>query len=174
MNIYDFYITPEEYEIAAKHGISKCTLERRVRLLGWKKERALTEPPQKHINRDYWIKVAQKNGISKKTFLSRVNRSQWSCEKAATYPIKYTAERNRKYSDKIYKSLEMNGISRALFYDRIRKGWTLERASTEHVYTQEDKTKLLLESNKRKLNYFKQMQDRHWSLRESIGRRKYE
>ena len=174
MNIYDFYITPEEYNIAAKHGISKCTLERRVRLLGWKKERALTEPPQKHINRDIWMNVALENGINKKTFLGRVNRHGWSEEKAATTPVVKTAIRNRKYSDELYKILEVNGISRALFYDRTRKGWTLERASTEKKFTQEDKTKLLLESNKRKPNYFKQMQDRHWSLRESIGRRKYE
>ena len=169
MNIYDFYITPEEYEIACKVGISKGALERRIRLYGWSKEKALTQEPQVRTDKDYWIKIAESNGISIKTFLSRVNRSKWDCEKAATFPIKYTAERNRKYSDELYKTLEKNGISKTLFYDRIRKGWTKDRASTEKKFTQEDKTKLLVESNKNNPNYFKQMQDSHWLLRESRG-----
>lgn len=35
VEIYDFYITPEEYEIAEENRITKSTLERRIRLYGW-------------------------------------------------------------------------------------------------------------------------------------------
>ncbi len=44
MNYYDFYITPEEYEVAEKNGIDKRTLEQRIREYGWDKERAITIP----------------------------------------------------------------------------------------------------------------------------------
>ena len=169
MNIYDFYITPEEYEIALRNGISNYTLERRIRLYGWSKERALSEPSQKHNNRDKWLKIALKNGIKRSTFLGRINKYGWSEERAATILVIETSVKNRKYSDELYKTLEKNGISKTLFYDRIRKGWSKDRASTEKKFTQEDKTKLLLESNKNNSNYFKQMQDAHWLLRESRG-----
>ena len=39
-NVYDFYITPEEYKRAAENGIRKAALEARIRKLGWDKERA--------------------------------------------------------------------------------------------------------------------------------------
>lgn len=40
-NPYEYYITPEEYEMAAENGISRSTLNRRVRDLGWEKEIAI-------------------------------------------------------------------------------------------------------------------------------------
>ena len=46
-NVYDFYITPEEYKRAAENGISKQCLEVRIRSLGWTKFRALNEKPLK-------------------------------------------------------------------------------------------------------------------------------
>jgi len=37
LQVYDFYITPEEYEEAAKIGITKKTLDKRIRYRGWDK-----------------------------------------------------------------------------------------------------------------------------------------
>lgn len=41
---YKWYITPEEYKIAESNGISRETLNGRVRKCGWSIERACTEP----------------------------------------------------------------------------------------------------------------------------------
>lgn len=162
--VYDFYITPEEYLIAAKNGISKATLESRIRKYGWNKDKALNEPVKKTIDRKKWYAVAAKNGISKQLFLSRVNKDKWDPERAATEKVTTTAERNRKYSDKVYKELEKNGISKQLFYDRVHKGWSIERAMTEKKYTQEDKTKILL-SNSKKSNGFRKVHEVDWIVR---------
>lgn len=169
-DIYQFYITPEEYNDAEKRGISNELLTNRVRKLGWDKQRAMTEESQavRRVDRSEWIKIAEKNGISRRTFLTRVNKSKWTCEKAATYPIKYTAERNRKYSDEVYKTLEENGISKELFYDRIRKGWSMERAMTEKKFNDKEKAQKMLEKMKDTTNGFKELQRLHWAARKII------
>ena len=41
-NPYDYYITPEEYEIAERNGVCASTLNRRIRDLGWEKDIAIT------------------------------------------------------------------------------------------------------------------------------------
>jgi len=82
MNIY---ITPEEYEVAAGSGISKKTLELRVREYGWSKERALPEPVQRRTDWSEWYAVAERNGISHGTFRARIYRG-WTPERAATEP----------------------------------------------------------------------------------------
>ena len=38
INPYDYYITDEEYAIAEKNGISKDTLNFRIRRMGWDNE----------------------------------------------------------------------------------------------------------------------------------------
>ena len=164
-NVYDFYITPEEYKRAAEIGIRKATLETRIRKLGWDKERAINEAPQKRVDNSKWYSVAEANGISKKLFLSRINRNKWSPEMAATEPIIYTAERNRKYSDEIYQILEVNGISKQLFYDRISKGWSIKRAMTEKKFTIEEVTKKMLEASNNTNSEFKKIHNFDWLVR---------
>lgn len=159
----DYYISPKEYEVAEKNGISKCTLERRIRLYGWEKERALTQKPKKRVKQDYWKEIALKNGIKKSTFFGRINRHGWTPEKAATTPVVPTVIKNRKYSDEVYKRLEENGISRQLFYDRIRKGWDIERATTRKPFTNQEKA----ESLKNKNSYFKDLNELHWTISKS-------
>jgi hypothetical protein len=44
LKMYEWYITPEEYEEAEKNGISRDTLEHRVRYLAWNKEDAVNKP----------------------------------------------------------------------------------------------------------------------------------
>ena len=43
--MYDYYITPEEYETAERNGISRVLLDKRVRDLLWDKETAINKPP---------------------------------------------------------------------------------------------------------------------------------
>lgn len=137
---HDFYITPEEYEIAEANGIDKHTLEERIRKQFWDKERAISQPKRKRGKYTNWYKIAESNGISRGTFIARVNESGWSCERAATEPIKTVkekaiimAESRRKYPAEVYATLKANGINRNTFIARIRRGWTVERAMTEKV-----------------------------------------
>ena len=144
----NYYITPEEYEIAQSNGISERTLKSRVRQLGWDKERAITTPIQKRKNYDKWKAIAESNGICMKTFLTRVNVLGWSEEIAATQSLLNISVRNRKYSKEIDEVLRKNGITKNTFYSRIRRGWTIERASTEKVYTEEEKLRKMWNSKR--------------------------
>ena len=85
-NPYDFYITDEEYAIAEKHGISKDTLNFRIRRMGWKKEKALTTKPRKYTNRAKQVEIAKANGISRATFYDRLSDG-WKVEDAYTVPV---------------------------------------------------------------------------------------
>lgn len=139
---HDFYITPEEYEIAEANGIDKRTLENRVRKYCWSKKRAMSEPIRRRGRYTKWYKIAESNGISRGTFIARVNICGWDYERAATESIKTIEEKaiimmnSRKvYSDQVYETLKLNGINRNTFAGRIHRGWTVERAMTEKIDT---------------------------------------
>ena len=143
MTPYDYYITPEEYARAAAVGIRPRTLDRRIRLLGWAKERALTTPPQVKRDRSRWRKVAELNGISAVRFYDRVNRYGWTEERAATEPlcspekskelmIEATRMRSNVAAAHILELRKQNGISIQTYHYRVRRmGWSPERAATE-------------------------------------------
>lgn len=168
MNPYDFYITPEEYEIAARNGIRRRTLEARIRRSGWDKKRAINTPSRKKTDRSSWCRIAESNGICKATFLSRVNLYKWDEERAATEPIFVIQESNRKYSDEICRTLERNGISKQMFYGRIKIGWSLERAMTEKKYTDEERSKKGVKARKNIDNGFKRAVRRECALANAI------
>lgn len=126
MNNYEFYITPEEYAIAEKNGISRQMVNNRVRSLGWDKKRALTQKPnvRKLLNKDLLDKAA-KNGIGRETFRYRINNG-WSLEDAVTVPpmdrkklMKKLGEKSRKYPKELIATAKANGISIKTFYERI-------------------------------------------------------
>ena len=102
-NPYDYYITDEEYEIAEKNGISRDTLNFRIRRMGWDKERALTTPTRKYTKRGKQIEIAESNGIGRTTFYDRL-ADGWKVEDAYTVPVmnrqqileKMWKERDRK------------------------------------------------------------------------------
>lgn len=80
------YLTPDDYEIARKNGISKRTAYDRFYYRKWSKERAITEPVRKvKVSHDPWRKVAVSNGINPKTYDTRI-RDGWEPELAATTP----------------------------------------------------------------------------------------
>ena len=85
-NPYDFYITDTEYEIAEKNGISKDTLNFRIRRMGWDKEKALTTKPRKYTDKAKQVEIAKANGISRATFYYRIAYG-WKVKDAYTVPV---------------------------------------------------------------------------------------
>jgi len=80
-----YYITPQEYEIAKQNGISRDTLEYRIRDLAWDMQKAIcTKPRVKKETSWHWRQIAKRNGISYQTFQKRVNVYGWDQERAAT------------------------------------------------------------------------------------------
>lgn len=139
MNIYDFYITPDEYEIAESNGICKSTLEKRVHDLMWDKKQAITEKPYKpnrNLDKKY-IELAKQNGINIETFASRITKLGWNYELAATTPtlnnvvvLSNARENKRKYPKEHLELAIKNGIKRRTFYTRIERGMTSFEAAT--------------------------------------------
>ncbi len=74
MKVYDYYITPAEYELAARNGVSRELVNHRVRGLGWDKDRAVITSPRKTTIHRKWLEIAAKNGISKRLYFKRVYR----------------------------------------------------------------------------------------------------
>ena len=133
---YCFYVTPEQYVEAETHGITRGTLDRRIRNLAWPIEKAITTKPQKRNSINELIKVAQQNGICESTLRTRLDRG-WDKAKAATaqaLPIKQnckrTGEMNRKHPEECQVKALGNGISHWMFNYRLRHDWTLEDACT--------------------------------------------
>lgn len=68
--MYDFYISPNDYQIAEKNGIPTHLVNNRIRDYGWDKQRAITQPVQKTDLKE-WAKIAKQNGIAYNTFCPR-------------------------------------------------------------------------------------------------------
>lgn len=164
-NVYDFYITPEEYKRAAENGIRKAALEARIRKPGWDKERAINEPTQKREDRSKWCQIAIENGISKGTFMSRVNACKWSKEKAATIPVQNKGKIRRKYPDELYSVLKQNEINVQAFHKRIKRGWTIERAMTEKINSKQEIIMKMCDKSKNLNTAFKEANKSYWMLR---------
>lgn len=138
-NPYDYYITDEEYALAVSNGISKSTLEYRIRSLGWSKQKALTTPIQKHKKYPLWaLELAQVNGIPYKTFKYRIF-SGWDFETAATRKIGESQSRKRKYPIEIIELAEKNGISYSTFTKRVNRfKWDVIKAATTPIMSKEE------------------------------------
>ena len=99
------YLTDEDYEIAAKNGICKNTVNSRFYQSGWTREKSITTPVQKR--RTYpkeWVDLAEKNGISKILFIMRI-RKGLTYEEAATLEIvKGGSSSERSYEKRLQKS----------------------------------------------------------------------
>src|SRR5699024_5622425 len=141
--MYDYYITPDEYEIAKRNGIPRNTLEQRIRDLLWDKQRAITEPP-KNTSKEYaeYAKEAEKKGVKPNTIYTRVKRS-CTPERAATKPIRKTdnklldeqgkmsIQKTRKYPDWVDEELNKNNPNRDTFWRRVNTyKWSVEKACT--------------------------------------------
>jgi hypothetical protein len=145
-DVYQFYITPDDYEAAAQNGVSRKRLETRIRRLAWDKSRAINTPPQvkKRIPKEI-VELAKQNGICYGTLKCRVNRHGWDLQRAATEPlrdkqagIKVAQEKRRKYPPELIDIARENGIQRSTFYKRVGNGWDLETAATRPLTKPEE------------------------------------
>lgn len=148
---YEYYVTPEEYEVAAKNGISRKLLDRRIRNLGWDKEDAMTKPSIHNATGWKNVKeIALKNGISHATYTARIKRNWRIIDAITTPPIdKYQALelaekvnskcQNKVLNDEQMKIASLHGICYRLARDRIkRQKWSVEDAITTPVLTREE------------------------------------
>lgn len=139
----DYYITPEEYDIAEKNGIHVNTLNSRVRDLLWDKNSAITEKP-KDLSKGLseYKKKAKNNGMTEHLFYTRVRRG-WTPEEACETPKndnhdkewlnsirEKSLAKTKKYPEWVYESLKENEIKQTTFANRLRRGWTLKKACT--------------------------------------------
>lgn len=137
-NIYDYYITHEDYARAAEYGVSQSLLCERVRRLCWDKERAITTPPKPkrsiipQIVRD----LAEQNGIPFPLLSQRVHNG-WSLYRAATTPKQ--VKPNPPVKRNPYAAIaRKNGIKYATFRYRIKTGWPPEIAATKPTMTKSE------------------------------------
>lgn len=138
-NPYDYYISPEEYDIAESYGVSQRLVNDRIRDRGWEKKRALTTPTQIQKDRSEIVAKAKLNGISYNQLMARLHIG-WNEERAATAPIRNAKEHsenalkmcqlNRKLPVEMLKLAEENGIKYSSFTHRLRAGWDILRAAT--------------------------------------------
>ena len=141
---FEFYISPADISIAATNGISEHTLEQRVRMLAWHKERAITVPPRQKQSVKEWRELAEQNGIKYPTLRKRINTLGWDPLRAATEHLqdrqaamRKVGEGGRIYSLEHIATAASNGISYDRFCQRQYRGWKLEDAMTIPIMTGE-------------------------------------
>ncbi|WP_394884024.1 hypothetical protein [Clostridium butyricum] len=84
---FNYYVTPEEYEIAERLGISRDLVDKRIRIYTWAKQDAISIKPKKIKKYDESIKeLLIKNEISEGTFYKRIKYG-WTIMRACTEPI---------------------------------------------------------------------------------------
>lgn len=135
-DVYNYYITDEDYAIAKKNGIKPATVWDRVRRHGWSKQDAITKPVRKNGKLKKWIKIAESNGISYTTFANRIYILGWSLEKAST-----VKNGRNKYPKWVFDNLEKNGIKYNTFVYRVKNGWDMETACTGKTLTNKESLK---------------------------------
>ncbi|MCE3202491.1 hypothetical protein [Paenibacillus sonchi] len=102
---------------------------------------------------DYYISPddyarAEANGIKRKTVEARIWVLGWEKGRAITLPPK------RQYSRKKWLPIaQQNGIPERIFYNRVCKGWLPERAATQPLLTQAEKTAKMKANNPAKRVY---------------------
>ncbi|HDR7708580.1 TPA: hypothetical protein QCX89_000484 [Bacillus cereus] len=157
-NPYDHYITPEEYEAAAKNGISASTLWYRVYDLYWDKEVAISKSPQRATEWRSVKETALRNGISRNAFNKRRRRG-WNLIDSITKPpmsreeaLKCANQCNRKYSKLTEEQIQIfksNGLKPSTVYMRIRKlKWEIEEAITTPVLSSSEAGRRAKETSK--------------------------
>jgi len=141
MSHWGEYFTEEHWKLADENNLKPGTVISRLNQYGWKLQKAITQAPRKAkpIPKE-WHELAKANGIEYHQFVQRVNRQSWEVERAATTPIMKMEERSERYTKKnpnqrhdpkMIALAESNGISAALYRNRINKGgWTPWQAAT--------------------------------------------
>lgn len=176
---FRYYITPDEYEIAAKNGIRRQTVNNRVRDLAWSVNEAITKPPKrkrKYSEYEALLEIAKSNDISKSTFSKRLDRG-WSPIDAATrkkvdrehgLSIGRRRHREKKYTENDALEAEKNRIPRRVMAERINKlDWDVHQAKTVPVLDKTERASMgkraviLKYGNINKLIFLKKEERRH-------------
>ncbi len=89
------YITPQDFETAAKNRIKKDTVIRRVRRNNWSVEDAITTPSQRYELPKELLEEAEKLGLNRQLVINRL-KVGWSIEEACTTLKKGKMGRHRK------------------------------------------------------------------------------
>ena len=134
----DFIITREDYKRAKEHGVSKQLLHARFYYNNWDKEKAIVTPPRTSREKSAlgkYYKIADENNIPRATFRSRVYTLKWTPEEACTRPLVKAKDRKRKrkYPLEAVEKAKSIGVNYNTFVYRLRKGWTIEEATTTPV-----------------------------------------
>lgn len=138
-----YTIPSDTVAAAAARGIQENTLRLRV-AMGWPLERAATEPPgateRYLLGGKTAVEVAKEHGVNPDAFYARLGLG-WTIERAATEPVRQQVKRTKVPKGAqpthfvgerpAFEVAEENGISRELFWARMKVGWTALRAATE-------------------------------------------
>ena len=89
------YITPQYFETAAKNGIKKATVIRRVERNNWSVEDAITTPSQRYELPKELLEEAEKLGLNRQLVINRI-KVGWSIEEACRTLKKGKMGRPRK------------------------------------------------------------------------------
>ena len=79
--------------------------------------------------------IAERNGIKRDTARARVNAYGWTVQEAITKPILGSNFIRPEGYSKHLEIAKKNGISAGTFGDRVKRGWSLEDASTKKIST---------------------------------------
>ena len=172
-NPYDYYITDEDYQEAEKRGISQNLLRKRIRDLGWSKQKALTTPVKKQIKRPKEIlETAKRNGVPSNVLSARLHAG-WDVERATHEPVNselerihkvINASRNRdKYPQEILELAQRNGINMKTFRGRVHAGWDIYIAATTPIMTKEEAS-AIARSKRTTKNAFEKGNKQFWDL----------
>lgn len=128
----DNFLTPEDYEIAEKNGISRELAYSRFYNNHWEKERAITQPKRGTTSVwKQWKEVAEANGIRESTFYSRLNVGLEPEEAATKEVAKNGAGGSKHFSDELLERAATNGITPRRLYSRVFEcGWDIMTAVT--------------------------------------------
>ena len=133
-----FHITPDDFEVAKRNGLTEKIVKERVYRLGWDIDSSINKPKRRmkektvFTSEDKYIIV--KNGLTTRNVTERMYQG-WTKEKAINTPkldkTKNLKPRNKyKYTNQETEIAKKNGINKGTFYKRIANKWTVEEAFT--------------------------------------------
>ena len=151
----DFYLQPEDFEVAAANGSPAAWVKQRFNCGSFEKERAITQPPRTPQVKTELVKQAAANGIDSTTLRWRLANTCLTYEEAATMStremIDRRIERQSHYVTPDIKRLaESNNIKYQTVYDRIKRGMDPVKAATKKPMTPSERVQARWERNEKK------------------------
>ena len=129
-----YYLTDEDFKIAAKNGLREVLVYQRFYMRGWSAERAITEPVNDGSKIEELMKIANENGIEihRNTLANRL-RNGWTEQESTTIPVGGPRYDDLRVEREFLKKAKANGIARSTYYARCKRGWSREDASVKPI-----------------------------------------